>query len=159
LAIQAAKRLKRKLIIVGEWPQRPELVHLAEGSNAQITFLGYVPEEKLLHLYSGCQALVFPQLEDYGLTPLEAQASGRPVVAYGAGGALETIIDGETGVFFGEQTVESLIEGLQHVESMRFDPMQARQNAARFDIGPFCDKIESFMQTKLRDFRNSSNLK
>ena len=159
LAIQAAKRLKRRLIIVGEGPQRPKLEHMAEGSNAQIAFLGYVPEEELLHLYAGCQALIFPQEEDYGLTPLEVQASGRPVIAYEAGGALETIIDGETGVFFREQTVESLIEGLQSVESLRFDPMRARQNAMRFDIEPFCDKIESFMQTKLRDFRNLRDVK
>lgn len=158
LAIQAAKQLKKRLIIVGEGPQRPELSHLAEGSNGLISFLGYAPEEELLRLYAGCQALIFPQEEDYGLTPLEAQASGRPVVAYGAGGALETIIDGETGVFFHEQTVESLIDGVQRAESMRFEPNMARQNAARFDIDPFCDKMESFMQTKLREFRNQHNV-
>jgi len=153
LAIRAMNQLGRPLLIVGEGPQRDEFEQLVQSTN--IRFLGCVSDQELVRLYSGCRALIFPQEEDYGLAPLEAQASGRPVIAYGAGGALETIVDGETGVFFKEQTSEALLEALFRAEKIKFDPARIRQNAARFDIEVFCDKIEAFINSKLLEFQLS----
>ena len=155
LAIQAMNQLDRPLLIVGEGPQRDEFERLAQ--NDSIRFLGYVSDNELLRLYSGCKALIFPQEEDYGLVPLEAQASGRPVIAYGAGGALETVVDGETGVFFEKQTTEALVEAILKADRMNFDTARIRQNAARFDVRMFVDKIAAFTNEKLQEFRLSSH--
>ncbi len=155
LAVRAMNQLGRPLLVVGEGPQKNEFERLAQNDN--IRFLGYVSDHELLHLYSGCKALIFPQEEDYGLVPLEAQASGRPVVAYGAGGAIETIVDGETGIFFYEQTTEALVEAILRAERICFDPEHICQNAARFDVKVFCDKMASFMSEKLEEFYLSSH--
>jgi glycosyltransferase involved in cell wall biosynthesis len=89
--------------------------------------------------------VIFPSDEDYGLVPLEAQASGRPVIAYGSGGALETVINHETGILFTHQTVESLIEALQTFEQSEFQPQHIRQAVARFDVEPFKQALRTFV--------------
>ena len=109
LAVEAMNRLGLPLVVVGTGPQQRKLRALA-GPTVQ--FLGYMPDAELRSLYSRCRALVFPQEEDFGLVPIEAMASGRPVVAYGAGGALEWMVDGITGIMFPEQTVDSLIAAI-----------------------------------------------
>ncbi len=154
LAIAAAARLGRRLIIVGDGPQRAELERGAVGAN--VVFAGRVTDDELLDLYAGCRALIFPQEEDYGLTPLEAQASGRPVVAYRAGGALETIVDAETGVFFDEQTVDSLTEALERLERASFDHEWIRRHASSFDASVFCDRMKAFIERKRGEFERSS---
>jgi glycosyltransferase involved in cell wall biosynthesis len=153
LAIEAAARLGRRLIVVGDGPQGADLERLAGRGN--VSFLRRVPDEVLLDLYANCRALIFPQEEDYGLTPLEAQASGRPVVAYRAGGALETIVDGETGVFFAEQTPDALMEALATLERQRFDPDRIRRHAARFDASAFSERMTEFIERKWTEFRSS----
>jgi len=155
LAIEAMNQLGQPLLIVGEGPRRDELERLVH--NSHIRFLGNVSEDELLRLYAGCKAVLFPQEEDYGLVPLEAQASGRPVIAYGAGGALETIVDGETGVFYKEQTISALLEAIFRADRIDFNQARIRQNAARFDIAVFVDKIAAFVDEKLQEFRLSSN--
>jgi glycosyltransferase involved in cell wall biosynthesis len=144
LAIEATRRLGRPLVIVGEGPQRAGLESLARG--ADVRFVGRVTDQELLDLYTGCRALLFPQEEDYGLAPLEVQASGRPVVAYARGGALETVVDGETGVLFSEQDPEALVEAVLKAESIKFDPISIRRHAARFDVDTFCRSFEDFIQ-------------
>ncbi len=136
IAIQAFKDLPFKLKIVGTGSEYKKLKKLASGSK-NIEFLGFVPDGELRELYAECLALVFPQEEDFGLVPLEVQASGRPVIAFKKGGALETVREGETGVFFEPQTPEALRQAVEQFEAKRFDPQVARKWAENFDVSRF----------------------
>jgi glycosyltransferase involved in cell wall biosynthesis len=129
LAIEACNRLNLPLRIVGKGPDRTRLERLA-GSTVQ--FLGSVGDEDVRDLMSACRALLFPGEEDFGLTPLEVQACGRPVIAYRAGGSLETVVEGVTGSFFAKQTVESLCQVLEGF-SDSYDSAAIRTHAKRFD--------------------------
>jgi glycosyltransferase involved in cell wall biosynthesis len=129
LAVGACTRLGTRLKVVGDGP---ELERLRAVAGPTVEFLGKVADEDLPGLYARCRAFLMPQEEDFGIAPLEAQASGRPVVAYGAGGALETIVDGETGVFFGEQTEEALAGALRRMDGHEFQVVACRENALRF---------------------------
>jgi len=151
LAVQAMSRLGRRLIVVGDGPDRQRLQLAAAGAN--VTFLGNVREDSLLDLYAGCKALLHPQEEDYGLAPLESMASGRPVVAYAMGGANETVVDGVTGILFAEQSVDSLIGAVETLEARSFDSERIRAHASKFAIAPFCDRVESFLEECLASFR------
>ena len=134
LAVQACSELGLPLKVVGEGRYRPALEALAGPS---VQFLGRVDDALVKQLYSRCKALIFPGEADFGLTPLEAQASGRPVIAFAGGGALETVVEGETGVFFGEPTVESLTGALLDFRADEYDPQRIRRHAGRFDIAVF----------------------
>jgi glycosyltransferase involved in cell wall biosynthesis len=138
LAIQAANELGLKLKVVGSGTHLEELKKLA-GSTVEFT--GRVSDEKLAELYSHAIGLIFPQEEDAGMTPLEAMASGRPVVAYGKGGALESIVPGVTGEFFTEQTVESLTAVLRNFDQKKYDPEKIRQQAGKFDVATFKSRV------------------
>lgn len=116
LAIEACRTLGRKLLIVGNGPEEKKLRQLASG-NADVRFLGALSSEELRDVYSGARAMLFPGEEDFGITPLEAMACGTPVIAYGRGGATETVVDGETGAFFHEQTAEALAEAIARWEA------------------------------------------
>ena len=142
LAVRACRQLGKRLIVVGAGP---ELARLQELGGDDVTFAGLVDKQALADLYAGCRALLFSSEEDYGLTPIEAQASGRPVIAYGAGGALETVIDGQSGIFFGEQTTECLIEAIHRFERLTFDPVRVRASVERFDVEPFIREIRQFV--------------
>jgi glycosyltransferase involved in cell wall biosynthesis len=155
LAIDAVRLLDRELIVVGEGPIRGELEARARGSRAR--FLGAVSDEQLRALYAGCRALIFPQEEDYGLTPLEAQASGRPVIAFAAGGALETIVDGVTGTFFRQQTAEAVAGAIRAADDIRFDSTAVRRHAEQFDVGVFADRMSRFLADKLAAFRGGGS--
>ncbi|OGZ34157.1 MAG: glycosyl transferase [Candidatus Portnoybacteria bacterium RBG_19FT_COMBO_36_7] len=143
IAIGAFNRLGLPLKIVGDGPDSVKLRRLA-GPN--IEFLGLVADFKLRELYAKCQAFIFPQEEDFGITALEAMASGRPVIAYQAGGALETIKHGVSGLFFKEQTVESLISSLKQFVASDFNPQVIREQAMQFDKEIFKQKIKDFVQ-------------
>jgi glycosyltransferase involved in cell wall biosynthesis len=134
LAIRAMRRLGRCLIVAGRGSQARALQRIA---GRDVEFTGWVDDERLRELYRGCRALLFPGLEDFGMCPVEAQACGRPVIAYGRGGALESIQDRATGLFFPEQTVESLIEAVDAFEGLPFDPAAARRNSLRFSPANF----------------------
>ncbi|NLG96688.1 MAG: glycosyltransferase family 4 protein [Chloroflexi bacterium] len=142
IAIKAFNQLNRRLIIAGDGLERPALEKLA-GST--ITFTGRVSDQQLKQLYARCKALIFPSDEDFGLIPVEVQASGRPVIAYQAGGALETVVESETGLFFPEQTAESLCEAVLKFERMKFNPERIRENALRFDESVFEEKIRQLV--------------
>jgi glycosyltransferase involved in cell wall biosynthesis len=144
LAVQACRQLGRRLIVVGDGPELPRLRELG---GEHVTFAGLVDKSSLADLYAGCRALLFCSEEDYGLTPIEAQASGRPVIAYGAGGALETVIAGQSGIFFAEQSTESVIEAMSRFERHTFDPVQIRDSVARFDVEPFIRHLRDFVLT------------
>lgn len=131
LAVKAFNSSGRRLVVVGEGPEKASLKASAKDN---IQFLGWVSDAKLASLYAKCKALVFPGEEDFGIVPLEAQASGRPVIAYGRGGALETIVPRTTGQFFDEEHPDALnaaVDELEHTLSS-FDPQKIRENAARF---------------------------
>ncbi len=147
LAVQAFNQLGLPLLIYGDGRDRASLQALA-GPN--VTFLGRVSSERLIDLYQHCRAFVFPGLEDFGIAPLEAQAAGRPVIAYGGGGALDTIIDGETGVLFAEQTVQSLIDAVRRCETAQFSPAACRRNAERFSLDRFRRELMNFVRNQIR---------
>jgi len=134
LAIQACNELKLPLKIVGEGNWKKELEKMAGPT---VEFVGKVDDAKLREYYKNCIALIFPALEDFGLTVVEAQSFGKPVIAFRGGGAMETIKEGKTGIFFDMQTKESLIQALQLFGSMKFDPAESKKNARRFSQNSF----------------------
>jgi len=140
IAIRACEKLGKNLKIVGEGPHQRRLKSVA-GKNVE--FLGRVPEQEKWELLANCTALINTQKEDFGIVPLEAMAVGRPVIAYKAGGALETVAEGETGMFFEEQTAEALSKSIEKFERMTFDPAVCKEHAGKFSYGNFkCSILE-----------------
>lgn len=138
IAINACNDLNLHLKIVGEGPDRARLECIAGPT---IEFYGYRSNDELGDLYADAKALLFPGIEDFGLAPLEAMACGTPVISYRAGGPLETIFEGKTGVFFDEQTPECLADTLQSFDKNTFDPQVCKDRAAEFSRERFEDQI------------------
>lgn len=132
LAIKTFNKIRRRLIIIGEGAQMDYLKSIAKDN---IEFLGYKEDHAVRDYYEHCRAFIFPGEEDFGITPVEAMASGKPVLAYGVGGATESVIPGVSGEFFYKQTPESLEQGLARLlaEEKSFDPKKIRACAERFD--------------------------
>jgi glycosyltransferase involved in cell wall biosynthesis len=147
LAVRAFTDLGLPLWIGGEGRDRASLEAIA-GPN--VRFLGYVPDEDLGPLMARCRAFVFPGLEDFGLTPVQAMAAGRPVIAYAGGGALDYVVEGATGTFFREQTPESLAGAVDRFERMAFDTASIRAHATRFDTSVFKANIQAFVEEQMR---------
>lgn len=143
MAVEAFNRLGLPLRIVGIGPERQALERMAKPN---VTFLGQVDDGKLAELYASARALIFPQEEDFGIVPLEAMASGRPVIAYRAGGALETVLEGATGVFFNEQTPEAIMNAVVNFDTNRIDPAACRRQAASFDVSVFKEAITAALR-------------
>jgi glycosyltransferase involved in cell wall biosynthesis len=141
LAIRAFNTLKLPLVVAGDGPQTGYLKSIAGPT---VKMLGRVPDSEARRLMARCKAFIFPQEEDFGLTPVEAQAAGRPVIAYGKAGALDTVIDGVTGTFFHEQTPEALADTVASFRAEDFDPRTARRNAESFSIPEFKKAFERF---------------
>ncbi len=148
LAIEACNRLQLPLLIIGGGR---DLERLRKLAGPTIRFLGRLPDEEVLYYYAHCRAFLFPGEEDFGITPLEAQASGRPVIAYGAGGALASVVDGVTGTFFHEQTVDSLAKTLASFDERTYDPQTIRNHALEFDMPRFRRRILQFVEAKLHE--------
>lgn len=134
LAVDAFNQLGLPLKVVGGGRDRASLESMAAPN---VQFLGRVSDADLMRLYAHCRAFIFPGEEDFGLTPLEAQAAGRPVIAYGAGGALETVKAGVTGEFFRAASAESLAETVAAFQADRYDPVEIRRQAEAFDVEVF----------------------
>jgi glycosyltransferase involved in cell wall biosynthesis len=134
LAVETFTRLGLPLKIVGAGRDRAAL---AARAGPNVEFLGRVSDAEVVELVRGCRAFLFPGEEDFGIAPVEAQAAGRPVVAFGAGGALDTVIDGETGVLFGDQTVDALTSAVRRLETLSLDPPTITAHARRFDSAVF----------------------
>ncbi len=142
LAVKAFSRLKLPLKIVGDGPAKKEL---QKSAFSNIEFLGKLPDNEVKQLYSTCKALILPGEEDFGMTPIEAAASGRPTIAYAKGGALETVINGKTGILFIDQTVESLMDAVAIFDTISFDKQALRFHAQGFDKEIFKQKIRRFL--------------
>jgi glycosyltransferase involved in cell wall biosynthesis len=146
LAMMAAKRAGVGLTVVGNGPERQRLERLT-GDGVEL--IGWRSDEEIRELYRSSTATILPGEEDFGIVPVEAQASGRPVVALGRGGALDTVIDGETGVLVGDTTVESLAEGLTRAASTVWNPSRIRAHAERFSRERFIAEIRHIVDDTL----------
>jgi len=153
LAIEACNRLQLPLVIIGSGRDEARLRRMAGPT---IRFTGRLSDEEVLHYYTHCRAFLFPGEEDFGITPLEAQAAGRPVIAYGAGGALASVVEGVTGLFFREQTAESLTTALAAFDERQFDPQAIRNHALEFDLPRFHRRILQFIEAKMSDRKAGS---
>lgn len=145
IVINAFNKLGKNLYITGTGRDENYLKSLAKNN---IRFLGKISDEELANYYTNAKALIFPQLEDYGLTPLESQSFGTPVIAYRAGGALETIVENNlpagkagTGLFFDYQTEDSIIDAISRFETQKFDKREIKRNASKFSFEKFKDKL------------------
>ncbi len=134
IVIDACTRLGLPLVVAGTGRSH---ARLARGASPNVCFMGQVDGPLKSRLLAECQALILPSSEDFGITPLEAMASGRPVIALRAGGALDTMVEGETGAFFDEQTVESLAAALSRFDPAAYDPARLRKHAGAFDRSNF----------------------
>jgi glycosyltransferase involved in cell wall biosynthesis len=148
LAIQACNQLQLPLVIIGCGRDENRLRRLAGPT---IRFMGRLPDQDVINYYAKCQALILPGEEDFGITPLEAQASGRPVIAYAAGGSLASVIDNVTGTFFYKQTIESLVEVLASFDEQRYDPQTIYNHALEFDQPRFKRRIQQFIEAKMSE--------
>jgi glycosyltransferase involved in cell wall biosynthesis len=152
LAVQAFNELGLPLKIAGSGRDRQTLEQIA-GPNVE--FLDRVPDDELPTLLQRCRAFIFPGVEDFGITPLQANAAGRPVIAYRAGGALDTVVEGRTGLFFDEPTPESLAAAVRALETMAFEPEAIRQHALHFDKTVFQRELKRFVEEKYAAHKRS----
>jgi glycosyltransferase involved in cell wall biosynthesis len=145
LAVDAFNRLGKKLVIIGGGS---EIEALRAQAKPNVAFLGRQPSFVLKYHYERCRAFIMPGIEDFGITPLEAQAAGGPVIAYGCGGAIESVLDGKTGRFFKEQTPQSLADAVTSFEAEEhlFSSTAARHQAEQFSPERFRGKIKSFLR-------------
>ncbi len=155
LAVEAFNKLGLPLVIAGAGEEIAVQKKLAKSN---ITFLGFVPDGDLPQLYAGAKAVLYPQEEDYGLVPIEAQAAGTPVIAFSKGGASETVVDGTTGVLFDEQTTTGLIEAINRFVKLKFDPKVLREHAKKFDEEVFKRKIKEFVKAEYTKFKETKKV-
>ncbi len=170
LAIEAFNSIGLPLVIIGSGQEEKKLKKLA---GKKIKLMGWQSDEVVREHYANCKALIFPGVEDFGIVPLEAQACGKPVIAYGKGGALQTIVPLEsnrineknkngqssnaTGLFFYEQTPESLVQAVARFEATQnlFNSQVIRENAESFDRAVFKDKIRCYVEQKYGEFKSA----
>ena len=146
LAIKAFNRIGRKLIIIGDGAQREALQGMAKSN---IEFLGRKEDSVVREYIQNCRALIFPGEEDFGITPVEAMAAGKPVLAYGVGGVLETVEAGKSGEFFDELTEKSMIDGLTQLmlNEKHYDHKVIRKIAEKFDESQFEEKMSKLIKS------------
>jgi glycosyltransferase involved in cell wall biosynthesis len=144
LAVAACARLDRPLRVVGSGRGGESL---AERAGARTELLGFVEDEPLAEIVAGARALLFPGEEDFGMVPVEVQAAGVPVIAYGRGGAADSVVDGETGILYDESSVESLCAAIERFEATSFDEDELRRRAAAFSPERFRREISEFLMT------------
>jgi len=160
IAIQAFNRLEKSLLIIGDGQGLRSLQKMAKKN---IEFLGWQSDEKVRDYYRECRAFVFPGEEDFGIAPIEAQACGRPVIAYARGGILESVVpfpqENPTGVFFSHPTAEPLIHAIDLFERNmdQFDSPRIRKNALRFDRNKFRDEMKTFIDRRYQEFMRTNS--
>jgi glycosyltransferase involved in cell wall biosynthesis len=137
LAVAAATRLQKDLVVVGDGPERAKLESMAGKT---VRFLGRVDRDRLIDLFARCHAYVVPGIEDFGIAPVEAMAAGKPVIGIKAGGVAETVLDGATGVLFDRPKVDSMVEAIERLDAMHLDQYTIRARAEQFDVAVFREK-------------------
>ncbi|WP_339292133.1 glycosyltransferase [Paenibacillus sp. FSL W8-0187] len=155
LAIEACTQSGKRLIVIGDGPDRPRLEQLAGDT---ITFLGRKSDEDVVRYMQNCKALIFPGIEDFGITPLEANACGRPIIAYYGGGALDTIIAEQTGLYFEEQSIDSLVKTINRFDQYDWDPQYIRQHAEQFSEHIFIERMQSIIESSLNSREINSTI-
>ena len=148
LAIEAFNQTGKKLVVIGGGEMLARIRALAKSN---VSVLGSQPFSVLKHHYARCRALIFPGEEDFGIVPVEAMASGRPVVAFRRGGATETVVDGVTGVFFDNQTVENLLSAIEQCDELALDPCIIVEHAKTFSAGRFSARMRAFVDEALAE--------
>jgi len=154
LVVEAFSKMPdKKLVVVGDGPDMAKVKRIA-GPN--VTLMGYLSFEELKKYMQRAKALIYAAEEDFGIVPVEAQACGTPVIAYGRGGALETVVDGKTGIFFYNRDVSDVVDIIQQFESMKhhFNPEEIRANALKFSADRFRAEFRSFIDKKSEDYFN-----
>lgn len=142
LAVEAFRQTGRRLVVIGDGS---EMVSLRASAPANVEFLGRQPFAVLKEHFETCRAFLYPQIEDFGITAVEAQAAGSPVLAYRAGGALDTVLENETGLFFDRQDAAALADAVERAERTAFSPAACRANAGQFQARHFTEKITAFI--------------
>lgn len=155
IAVQACTALNKRLIVVGRGDEEKKLRAMA---GASVSFTGALSDEEIKKLYLGAKAFLFPGEEDFGITPVEAQSAGCPVLAFGRGGATETVLDGQTGLMFEQQTVEAMQACIQRFEEkgVSFTRQQIREHSKKFSEERFRDEIWAFCQRKVDESTQAS---
>jgi glycosyltransferase involved in cell wall biosynthesis len=146
LAVQAFSRNGKPLVIIGDGPERAHLTQLARKN---VRFLGRQRRAEIIRYFERCRGLIHPQVEDFGITAVEAQAAGAPVIALHRGGACETVLDTITGLFFEEATVSALCDALERFENLNFDPLRCAQNAHRFRPDVFVTNFREMLARQM----------
>ena len=147
IVVEACTRLGVDLLVAGDGREE---AHLRRIAGPTVRFVGRIDDVGMRALYADCKALILPSEEDFGITPLEAMASGRPVIAYGRGGVLDTVVPGKTGVMFDEQTAESVIGALQHFNEDDFNAEEIRSHAESFDRSVFRARFRQHVEAQLK---------
>lgn len=142
LPVRAFTQTGKRLVVIGEGPYRDRLVAMAGPS---VQFCGRLDDQEIHSHYAKCRALILPGEEDFGITPVEAMACGKPVVALGRGGALETVLDGRTGVFFSEPSTDALLDAVQRCEETTWDKAVIRSHALGFSKAAFLEKMDRLL--------------
>ncbi len=153
LAVAAANREGFPLRVIGDGPERARLEAIAGPT---VRFEGWLPDAGIEEAYATCHALLFPGEEDFGIVPVEAMACGKPVIAFGRGGATETVIEGLSGTLFPEQSAESLSEAIIRFETLHFDAAAIRAHAETFDREVFRKRIAEFVNEKWEEWSSRS---
>lgn len=153
IAVRAFNKLGLPLKVIGEGEEAEQLRGVAKSN---IEFLGWVDDDTKRKYIHGCRALIHPQEEDFGITPLEAMACGKPVIAYQAGGAIETIVHGTTGLLFDEQSWEALADAVIRLRAHTFNPLTIREHAEGFSKDVFKTKIRDFVEDAWQKFKNGA---
>lgn len=151
IVIEAFKQLGLKLKIIGRGPDAERLKKKAEGCE-NIEFLGRLSDKQLFDYYSRCQAFIFPQEEDFGITAIEAMASGRPLIAYRGGDIPEHMEEGKSGIFFDKQSPEAIVEAVEKFKKQHFDGEYIRNKVLKFDREIFKDKIKEYIENEIIEF-------
>jgi glycosyltransferase involved in cell wall biosynthesis len=154
LAVRAFNATKKKLVVIGSGEMLDEIRGIAGPT---ITVMGSQPFDVLKQHYARCRALIFPGEEDFGMVPVEAMASGRPVIAYGKGGATETVLANVSGVFFAEQTVEAICSAVNKLADLKIDPEKIAAHASRFGRDQFLQKMRSHIDQLLSQRNGASS--
>ena len=136
---------EKKLVVIGDGP---ELAKIQKKAAKNIELLGHQSKQKLKEYMQNAKGFVFAALEDFGMIPVEAMATGTPVIAFGKGGILETVVDQKTGLFYKEQSASAIIEAIERFEKIEFVPIDCRRRAEEFSLQRFNDQFRKFVKDK-----------